>query len=449
MKRSLWTGMRRSIHTAMRSSLALLPREPRFAVYRSLIDCDASPGARLELSIAAQREDLETCFRLLHDAYVASGFMQPHPSGMRVTPYHALPTTTTLMAKFDGEVVGTLSIIREGVFGFPMQTAFDLTPVRSRSGRIAEISALAVHRRFRSTGGRILFPLMKFMYEYCTRFFDTRHLVIAVNPNKIELYESLLFFERLTQQVVPSYDFANGAPAVGATLDLHAAPEIFRRAYDGKRAGKNLYRYFTQVALPQIRFPERPYFTTTDPVMSPELLDHFFNRCTTVFASLDDRRRRLLRSVYRGDAYAGVLPSPAGACGGARLRRHRRYSMKCPARLETVKSGLQSLPIEVFDISLHGFLARSDSALAERLRGVACVQLGEQSTATVEATVIRQVRSEAGLFYGFRVENPDVAWQRCILELEAREKRIAGLEPADAPEAHSHTGTGALDPLPA
>jgi len=48
---------------------------------------------------------------------------------------------------------------------------------------------------------------MKFMYEYCTTFFDTRHLVIAVNPNRIEMYESLLCFERLTENLVENYDF--------------------------------------------------------------------------------------------------------------------------------------------------------------------------------------------------------------------------------------------------
>ena len=52
---------------------------------------------------------------------------------------------------------------------------------------IAEISALAIHPRWRKTGGSILFPLMKFMYGYCTRYFDTRHLVIAVNPAHIDL----------------------------------------------------------------------------------------------------------------------------------------------------------------------------------------------------------------------------------------------------------------------
>jgi hypothetical protein len=51
------------------------------------------------LKIADTQEELEACFTLLHDAYVGSGFMTPELSGMRVTIYHALPTTTTLCAK--------------------------------------------------------------------------------------------------------------------------------------------------------------------------------------------------------------------------------------------------------------------------------------------------------------------------------------------------------------
>ena len=107
-----------------------------------------------------------------------------------------------------------------GELHLALQAIFDLKAVRARGGKIAEVSALAVHPQFRKTGGAILFPLMKFMYEYCREYFDTRHIVIAVNPNKIEMYESLLFFERLQARVVDNYDFANGAPAVGATLDL-------------------------------------------------------------------------------------------------------------------------------------------------------------------------------------------------------------------------------------
>ena len=194
MIRKLVLPVRKLLHGTLRKLFNVLPQKRRFAVYRNFVDCDPAPSERLVLKIAETREELEACFSLLHDAYVDSGFMKPDPSGMRVTIYHALPTTTTLCAKYDGRVVGTLSLIRESVLGFPLQRIFDLTAIREKKGNIAEVSALAVHKKFRKTGGSILFPLMKFMYEYCTTFFDTRHLVIAVNPKHIEMYESLLFF---------------------------------------------------------------------------------------------------------------------------------------------------------------------------------------------------------------------------------------------------------------
>jgi hypothetical protein len=233
-----------------------------------------------------------------------------------------------LCAKYDGEVVGTLSLIRESVLGFPLQRIFDLTALREKKGNIAEVSALAIHRRFRRTGGSILFPLMKFMYEYCTTFFDTRHLVIAVNPSHIEMYESLLFFKRLTQNVVENYDFVNGAPAFGATLDLSTAPEVFRKHYSSKPPKRNLHAFFTEVRLPNIKLPPRRFYTTNDPVLTPELLDHFFNVRTSVFMQLSDRKKKLLHTIYDLPAYRSILPAlpeesqddrgPTGATGAFR-----------------------------------------------------------------------------------------------------------------------------------
>ncbi|MEO8410671.1 MAG: GNAT family N-acetyltransferase, partial [Propionivibrio sp.] len=273
MPKSIRLKVRKLVHQSVRKLISWLPRGQRFKVFRSFADCDPAPSPRLILKIAETREELEACFAVLHDAYVDSGFMKPDPSGMRVTIYHALPTTTTLCAKYDGKVVGTISLIRESELGVPLQKIFDLTPLREKEGNIAEVSALAVHRKFRRTGGSILFPLMKFMYEYCTTFFDTRHMVIAVNPSHIEMYESLLFFRRLTANMVESYDFVNGAPAIGATLDLKEALEIFRKHYSSKPARRDLHAYFTQVKLPNIQFPSRRYFTTNDPVLTPQLLD--------------------------------------------------------------------------------------------------------------------------------------------------------------------------------
>lgn len=442
MRSTVLTRTRQRLHRLVRSALARLPRGWRFALMRRLVQCDPAPDPSLVVKIAETREELEACFGLLHDAYVGSGFMQPHPSGLRVTPWHALPTTTTICAVVGGEVVGTLSMVREGVFGLPLQSAFDLSRVRALPGQLAEISALAVRRDYRRTGGAVLFPLMKFMYEYCTRYFDTRHLVIAVNPDKIEMYESVLLFERLDARVVESYAFANGAAAVGATLDLQHAPRAYERVYGRRRRRKNLHHYFTRLTLPHLQLPLRPYFTTNDPVMTPALLDEFFNHRTQAFAALDERRRRLLHEVYDGPAYAAVLPpQPPAPASAVALRRHPRHSIRFPAWLTVPGPGGVRRTGVLRDISAGGCQLEvigpgSASALTVGQDGALQVQLGAGHAAEVRARIVRVV---APGVWGLAVDAPDAGWKTCVATLSQgmtyRDLAPAALAGAAAPPA--------------
>jgi hypothetical protein len=442
MRSTVLTRTRQRLHRLVRSALARLPRGWRFALMRRLVQCDPAPDPSLVVKIAETRAELEACFGLLHDAYVGSGFMQPHPSGLRVTPWHALPTTTTICAVVGGEVVGTLSMVREGVFGLPLQSAFDLSRIRALPGQLAEISALAVRRDYRRTGGAVLFPLMKFMYEYCTRYFDTRHLVIAVNPDKIEMYESVLLFERLDARVVESYAFANGAAAVGATLDLQHAPRAYERVYGGRRRRKNLHHYFTRLALPHLQLPLRPYFTTNDPVMTPALLDEFFNQRTQAFAALDERRRRLLHEVYDGPAYAAVLPpQPPAPASAVALRRHPRHSIRFPAWLTVPGPGGVRRTGVLRDISAGGCQLEvigpgSASALTVGQDGALQVQLGAGRAAEVRARIVRVV---APGVWGLAVDAPDAGWKTCVATLSQgmtyRDLAPAALADAAAPPA--------------
>lgn len=413
-------GFRKQMHQLLRAAFARLPQDLRHGIYRRMVDCDPAPDTRLELKVADTQDELEACFRILHDAYVSSGFMQPAASGMRITQYHALPTTTTLCAKYDGRVVGTMSMIREGVFGFPLQAVFDLSDVRAKQGQIAEISALAVHPDFRKTGGAILFPLMKFMYEYCTEYFDTRHLVIAVNPNKIELYESLLFFERLQEKVVDKYDFANGAPAVGATLDLPIAKEIFRRVYGKRKPRKNLHHYFVQLRLPNIKLPKRRYHTTNDPVLTPEILDYFFNRRSQVFEELDDRRKTLLWSIYDQPEFRAVLPMLSGTVTDFHpMRRHQRFSLRCPAELRMrAGQGERAIVMTIIEISLSGFQAQSTLDIPVGAEGSVWVELGVQEKTSLDVKVMRHHETDAGKYYGFKLADADDVWRRAVSALE-------------------------------
>ncbi|UXH80214.1 GNAT family N-acetyltransferase [Roseateles amylovorans] len=417
------SSIRKRLHQALRLMFSRLPRPLRFGVYRRMADCDPAPSERLELKVAETQEELDACFRILHDAYVGSGFMKPDPSGLRVTIYHALPTTTTLCAKYDGVVVGTISMVREGVFGFPLQSVFDLEGVRAKGGKIAEISALAVAPAFRKTGGAILFPLMKFMHQYCTEYFDTRHLVIAVNPDKIELYEALLFFTRLREQTVANYDFANGAPAVGATLDLQDADRLFERGYRGRPAHKNLHTYFFRHRLPNIKLPERRYHTTNDPVMTPALLDHFFNQVVPVFPQLSDRQKALLWSVYRQVEFRHVLPMLTGGEDvGRALRQYPRYSIRCPGFIDLPSAhdgpALGHVTLDVIEVSAQGFQAECKLPLPLQIDGHVEIQLGHSETSHLTARAVRRRDTDEGVFYGFRIDEPDRNWRSFVSALE-------------------------------
>ena len=419
MKADALTAVRQLARRALRRGLAQLPAETRFALVRRLVDCQPQPSGELVVKVAETSEELLGCFGLLHDAYVGSGFMQPRASGLRVTPWHALPTTTTVCALVDGEVVGTLSMVRDGVFGLPLQSAFDLSAVRAQPGKVAEISALAVRKDFRRTGGTILFPLMKFMYEYCTRYFDTRHLLIAVNPNKIEMYEALLFFERLSARVVEHYAFANGAAAVGAWLDLQHAPARFEAAYAGQPTKRDLYTYFVKTALPQLQLPARPYFTTNDPVMTPALLDEFFNRREPVFAQLGPRQRQLLQTVYDSPGYRSVLPLPDPCAGRPqRLRGHQRHSIRCPGWFVALDQDMARarLPLHLMEISGSGCRVELESqTLVPGTRGEMQVMLGPDRPSRVRVRVVRRAGSHA---WGLAVDDADPAWRQCVATLE-------------------------------
>ena len=451
MTRSTFAKVRKRGARWARALLMRLPSPMRATLQRRAIDLEAPKHLELELKIADSQEELEACFALLHDAYVGSGLMRPHSSGLRVTPYHALPTTTTLCAKVDGLVVGTLSIVRDGVFGLPMQGAFDVSAVRAKGGRLAEISALAIHPRFRRTGGTILFPLMKFMYEYCTKYFDTRHLLIAVHPSHIELYESLLFFKRLAAATVEHYDFVNGAPAVGATLDLAEAPQVYERAYGRRTGARNLHHYFVHTRLPSISLPRRDWHVSNDPVLTPALMHHFFNQRTDTFAQLDERRGLLLRSIYPGDEWQRCLPTASGRVETAPgIRRFPRFSLQCPATISTEHEA-QGSTATIVEISGSGFRARSARLLQAGQRCTVMADLGPQQASTVEARVVRIAGDPANGEMAFEIVVADTAWRRCTdwLALDMPESQASGpktdLRPAGAVTSHSGLQTPAAE----
>jgi hypothetical protein len=166
-------------------------------------------------------------------------------------------------------------------------------------------------------------------------------------------------------------------------------------------------------------------------------MDHFFNQRTQVFATLNDRQRLLLRSIYDRAEYRAVLPAPSqGADELVTLRQHQRFSIRCPARLSVRSYDTRlSFPLQVIELSLHGFQAECALPLPEGTRGWVEVDLGENETALAEATAVRRHEAGGQVFYGFAVPAPDAAWQRCVVALQTGSTHfdLDAVQPSPAP----------------
>jgi hypothetical protein len=278
-----------------------LPREARLEAIRRDLALE-DPG-ELALRIARTAGEFERAFALAHDAYVDAGLSVPHPSGLRVMPHHALPSTALLVASSAEEVVGTLSVIRDGVFGMPMEKEFDVSGLRTQGLRLCEVSSLAIAGRLRNKG-RVLFPLIKYLMHVTRGAFGINRMLLVTHPRDADLYGAIAMARPFSDKLVQNYGFANGAPALASIIDLDTFPEELRAVFQGGPPERDYYRFVYQVAHANFRPP-----SGDPPRMTPELLDYFFNQKTDTFARLSAAERRALRACYPLPEYEAVLPA--------------------------------------------------------------------------------------------------------------------------------------------
>jgi len=286
---------------------ALTPRQKRELLARllsskpapKLTGVNLAPPSNLTFKLAETRQELESAFRILHDAYVSMGFMKPSPSGMRISIFNALPGTCTLVALWDGEVIGTVSIIQDNPMGFPIEHIFSLGRFRETNVRLAEISALAIEKRYRGDPNIILFSLFKFVYKYCNEYLGVEKILMAMPPDISEFYERILFCRRLSAQVIDKYEYVNGAPAVGLYLDFQECVEACNARY-----GKEVFGF--SASSPNFSFPPRTA-APSHPLMDPEVMDYLFNQKTDLLSKLSDDDRGILMNLYKDGRYLDIL----------------------------------------------------------------------------------------------------------------------------------------------
>ena len=129
---------------------------PAFQGFSFLCRLQSNPQPSLG-SRSETRDELEECFSLLHDAYVE----RFHEARSVRNAGHDLSRLAdddyTVCAKYDGQVVGTISLIRESISRSPSSEDIRLKQGSRKEGRSGRVSALAVSRFPQDRQG-ILFP---------------------------------------------------------------------------------------------------------------------------------------------------------------------------------------------------------------------------------------------------------------------------------------------------
>jgi N-acyl amino acid synthase FeeM len=186
-------------------------------------DCGAGP---VDVGVARDVEELEESFRLVHDQYVARGYMTSHPTGWRLSVFNALPTTKIFVANAAVKTIGTVALIEDSRLGLPMDQIYrdELRVLRRGGRRLGEVSALAIDPQ-RESGVAILMRLVRMLVVYATSIAQLDELCIAVNPRHAHFYTLLAF---CPFGALKSFGKVNGAPAVALRLDLEYIRSVIR-----------------------------------------------------------------------------------------------------------------------------------------------------------------------------------------------------------------------------
>lgn len=182
----------------------------------------------MEVRPARSREELEEAYRLVYLAYNQQGYLTDSPEQMRLTVFNAFPDTVTFIAKEDGEVVGTVSIVGDTDIGLPMDEVYheELNQLRWRRRTLAEVSMLATKCHRVSRKMPVFLQLMKQVFDYIWFVLQADDACLACPPHRTGFYEKRLLFGRFGE--TKAYGSVQDNPAVALRLNFRMVKERYR-----------------------------------------------------------------------------------------------------------------------------------------------------------------------------------------------------------------------------
>lgn len=335
----------------LRNTINLLSERQRHFIYRKLAKLPKeffNPDFRVE--IAQTQEDLQSAYALLHNCYVGIKVIDPQPSGLRCNLFSFLPTTTVIVAKLNGKVVGTVSAVKDSSSGLPSDEDFlkENNKLRRQGKILIEASALGVAREFRGNHS-VSFLLMKYLYNYCKHCFRGDQMIGVVVPQAEDFYKALWHFKKNGNPV--QYESLKGITAIHISMDL--STEFFDQVENdfGPRDPKKNLGSMIRSEDSRFHYPKEKTGLSINPVITPEMLKFFCLEQKEVWSRLAIKDKQTLIQVY--STYFGAESMNTFRKTEIRLLAQKEY--RTPVCLSSIASlGSSTSFCEILDLTSGG-----------------------------------------------------------------------------------------------
>lgn len=154
-----------------------------------------SPPPETITKRATTPSEILDALRLVHDVYVANGFITPTRTGLKVTPWDTDPNSATFIALKGSEITNVLGYIPDSTdLGLPAERTFphEIATLRQK-GTACEFTNLAVTNGAQEAG--VLTELMKCPFSYA-HLQNYRYVVGMVSPGIQEEFYAANTFTR-------------------------------------------------------------------------------------------------------------------------------------------------------------------------------------------------------------------------------------------------------------
>ncbi|HPI41521.1 MAG TPA: PilZ domain-containing protein [Pseudobdellovibrionaceae bacterium] len=272
----------------------------KFILRRSINLTTAYKNQDIQIKLATTEHEIESAYKLLHDAYVQQGLMDPDASGLRLNLYSVLPYTSVIIAKKGDLVIGTVSLIKDSPIGFPSDKAYkkENEDLRNKGHNLVEVSALAIHESYRRSQNAAMVSLliMKYLFHYAEEHMGSDLLCATIHPRAFIFYDSLFGFEKNGE--VTEYNFVKKALAIHISLDLTRSKSIVEKISLNQPRSKNLFEFFVNSKIQQLHFRQKNPDLLLDPVMTPEILENLFIRKSNMISTLSLDELHYIKWAY-------------------------------------------------------------------------------------------------------------------------------------------------------